>query len=247
MSCQMAASTSSNIFHIDLKTAFFQGQSYDVNRDVVCHSPPEAGHPPYFAARLKKVAYVVNGAPRRWRNILDKALCCCGKVPTRADRCCFVLYSTQSRGRTRNQNNSTHFHDAAFDKMLDPIAGSPATGKYVAGIINLFEDDLLGTGGTEMEQRASARLRKDFHVSSEDWNDVTFARQRIRWMKDPQQTGPCIWRSAKERLFMNWRRSQWNETRKKVTALPLQCIPGTEAFLDINWQQSRKQFQCCYK
>ena len=46
MSCQMAASKSWDLFHIDLKTAFSQGQSYDVNRDVVCHLPPEAGHPP---------------------------------------------------------------------------------------------------------------------------------------------------------------------------------------------------------
>ena len=35
MGCQMAASRSWNIFHIDLKTAFLQGQSYGVNRDVV--------------------------------------------------------------------------------------------------------------------------------------------------------------------------------------------------------------------
>ena len=31
--------------------------------------------------------------------------------------------------------------DAAFQKMLDPIAGSPAAGKSVAGIINVFVDD----------------------------------------------------------------------------------------------------------
>ena len=40
MSCQMAASKSWDLFHIDLKTAFLQEQSYDVNRDVVwvnCH------------------------------------------------------------------------------------------------------------------------------------------------------------------------------------------------------------------
>ena len=29
-------SKSCDLFHIDLKTAFLQGQSYDVNRDVVC-------------------------------------------------------------------------------------------------------------------------------------------------------------------------------------------------------------------
>ena len=45
----MAASKSWDLFHIDLKTAFLQGQSYDVNRDAVCQLPPEAGHPPHTA------------------------------------------------------------------------------------------------------------------------------------------------------------------------------------------------------
>ena len=36
-----------------------------------------------------------------------------------------------------------------------------------------------------------ARLRKNFQVSSEAWNDVTFTGQRIRWTKD-HQSGPCI-------------------------------------------------------
>ena len=124
-----------------------------MNRDVVCQMPPEAGHPPYIAARLKKPAYGMNDAPRRWWNILDKALCSSGMFPTRAGRCCYVLYSTQSRERTWKQFNSTQWHDtghisnkprvrtkvdATNKKMLDPIAGSPATGKSVAGIINLF-------------------------------------------------------------------------------------------------------------
>ena len=65
MSCQMAASKSWDLFHIDLKTAFLQGQSYDVKRDVECQLPPEAGRPPYFAARLKKPAHGMNDAPPR--------------------------------------------------------------------------------------------------------------------------------------------------------------------------------------
>ena len=81
--------------------------------------------------------------------------------------------------------------DAAFEKMLDPIVGSLAAGKSVAGIINSFVEDPFGTGGTEMEQCVLARLRKDFQFLSEDWNDVTFTGQRIRWTKDPQ-SGPCI-------------------------------------------------------
>ena len=81
--------------------------------------------------------------------------------------------------------------DAAKEKMPDPIARSPATGKSVAGLINLFVDDLFGTSGAEMEQRVPARLSKDFQVGSEDWNDVTFTGRRIRWTKD-SQPGRCI-------------------------------------------------------
>ena len=44
--------------------------------------------------------------------------------------------------------------------MLDSIEGSPATGNSVAGIINLCVDDLFGSGGTEMEQRVLAGLKK---------------------------------------------------------------------------------------
>ena len=184
MSCQRAASRGWDLFHIDLKTAFLQGQSYDVNRDVVCQLPPEAGHPPSIAASLKKLAYGMNDAPRRWWNIHDKALRTCGMILTRAYRCCCVLYSIQSRERAREhlgkgavaQQNDTN---DAFTKLREQsemeaaTAGSPATGKSVAGIINLFVDDLFGTGGNEMEQRFLTRLRKDFQIGSEDWNDVT--------------------------------------------------------------------------
>ena len=90
--------------------------------------------------------------------------------------------------------------------MLDLIERSPETGKSVARILHLFVDDLFGTSGTEMEHRVLARLRKDFQVASEDWNDVTFTRQRISRMKDilNQHHAP---RLAKKRLQRNWRRS----------------------------------------
>ena len=100
MSCQMAASKSWDLFQIDLKTAFLQGQSYDVNRDVVCQLPPEASHPPHIAARLKKPASGRNDAPRRWWNILDKALRSAmawfPHEPIDAVTCC-ILYSRVSK------------------------------------------------------------------------------------------------------------------------------------------------------
>ena len=88
MSCQMRPAKDGIFFTLISKHLFFKGQSYDVNRDVVCWLPPGAGHPPYIAARLKKPAYGMNDAPRRWWNILDKALRSYGMVPRRADRCC---------------------------------------------------------------------------------------------------------------------------------------------------------------
>ena len=71
--CQNAASNGWSIRHIDLKTAFLQGESYAPDRDVACQLPPEAGKPWYLAARLKKPAYGMNDAPRKWWNRLDAA------------------------------------------------------------------------------------------------------------------------------------------------------------------------------
>ena len=146
-----------------------------MNRDVVCQLPPEAGHPRYIAARLKKPAYGMNDAPDAGATFLTRHCVAYGVVATRADRCCYVLYSLQSRkqawerwvqGAIAQQNGTkdafTESRDrsemeAAFEKKtLDPIAGSPATGTSVAGMINLFVDDLFGTGGNEMEQRVLA-------------------------------------------------------------------------------------------
>ena len=67
------------------------------------------------------------------------------------------------------------------------MAGSPAAGKSVAGFVNLFVDDLFGTGGNEKEQRVLTRPRKEFQADSEGWNDVVFAGQRIRWTRFPKR------------------------------------------------------------
>ena len=105
--------------------------------------------------------------------------------------------------------------EAAFEKTLDPIAGSPATGKSVARIINLFVDHLFGTSGNEMEQRVLTRLGKDFQVGSEDWNNVTFIGQRIRWTLD-SSNGPHIEVSQ----------------NKANDELEIKCTHCTEAYRD---------------
>ena len=102
--CQNAASNGWSIQHIDLKTAFLQGETYAPDRDVVCQLPPEAGKPWYLAARLKKPAYGMNDAPRKWWNRLDAAMKAMGLLPPRADRC--------TSGKKTKRHHMAHVSDA---------------------------------------------------------------------------------------------------------------------------------------
>ena len=130
--------------------------------------------------------------------------------------------------------------------MLDPVAGRPATGKSVVGIIDLFVDDLFGTGGTDIEHRVLARLRKDFQVGSEDWNDVTSTGRRIRWIKDPH-LGPSI-EVSQEKAIEELGEIPVEKNTKEDLHCTLQCTQGIASLLaQINWLQSRTQFQWCYK
>ena len=92
---QVAANRRWSLFHMDLKTAFLQGEAYDESRDVICQISSELGSSPYMAARLKKLGYGLNDAPRKWWNVVDKSLTSYGLVPTRADRCTYILYGSQ--------------------------------------------------------------------------------------------------------------------------------------------------------
>ncbi len=97
LACQLAASRLWHIGHIDLKTAFLQGEEYDSDRQVVCQLPPDVGAPPGTVAKLVRPAYGLNDAPRRWWNKIDQSLRTYGMIPTRADRCTYVLYGPQRK------------------------------------------------------------------------------------------------------------------------------------------------------
>ena len=181
--------------------------------------------------------------------------------PIDAVTCC-ILYSRVSKlgntgckepshSRTAQKTPSlNHVSDQKwrlrFFLTLDPIAGSPATGKFVAGITNLFVDDLFGTGGNEMEQRVLTRLRKDFQVGSEDWNDVAFTGQRIRWTQD-SQNGPCIEVSQDKAIDELEEIPVERNTKEDLHRTPSMHAMYRSLLGQINWLQSRTQFQCCYK
>ena len=72
-----------------------QGEPYSDKdgRSVVGQLPPECGQLKHVGARLKKSAYGLKDAPRRWWNRLDESLKGWGLIPTRADRCAYVAHS----------------------------------------------------------------------------------------------------------------------------------------------------------
>ena len=97
-----------------------------------------------------------------------------------------------------------------------------------------------------MEQRARARLCKDFQVDSEDWNDVTFTAQRIRWMKD-SQSGRCIEVSQQKAIDELEEIPVERNTKENFHCTPAMHTRNGSILGQLNWVQSRTQLQCCYK
>ena len=90
---QHAVSMFWDILHIDLKTAFLQGETYDLERRVIhVQLRSDIGLLPYLVGLCTRSVYGLADAPRRWWNRLDKFLISLGIQPTRADRCTYVCY-----------------------------------------------------------------------------------------------------------------------------------------------------------
>ena len=248
---QHAANQGWNFFHMDLKTAFLQGEHYDESRDILCQIPPEYGYPPYMGARMKKPAYGLNDAPRKWWNVVDKALLSYGLVPTRADRCTYVLYGDTSKTKSSSarQSSSTGITvtlEQALQHLMDPVSQNNCQGRSVHGFVCLHVDDLFMSGDRVFENKVMARIRKDFAVGSEDKNDVMFVGQRICW-KTHDKHGPYI--SIDQKLAVD---SVEEIKLDKSLKDSLSCTPQMHtayrsALGQLNWLQSRTQVHLCYK
>ena len=255
---------------MDLKTAFLQGQAYDETRNVLCEIPKEAGHPWYMAAWMKKPAYGLNDAPRRWWNVVDEKLRSYGLVPTRADRCTYVLYHENSRDKVLGPKspqrqdlksfapkNVMQTLDSAVEYLMDPVTGSNCQGRTVAGVVCLHVDDLFMAGDSFFHERVLGGLRKDFQVGSEDTNDIMFVGQRIRWIgKDASASATKTSASADKRYIRVDQKVQIDELEEvkfdksmkdNVECTPLLHTSYRSVLGQINWLQSRTQFQSCYK
>jgi hypothetical protein len=197
-----------------LKRPSSKGEENDLARDFICQLPPDSCLPSHLGARLKKPAYGMNDAPRRWWNRIDGSRSAYGMVPTRADRCLYMLDGKKSQSGekqfkdhnppARTETNqrplkrtadtttesTTTNHDYqqiledVMNQILDPIEGSAAYNMEVLGVVALHVDDLLMTGSPTFHSTVVARLRKDYQVGSEDKDDIVFTGQRLRWLNN---------------------------------------------------------------
>ena len=156
--CQNAASNGWSIRHIDLKIAFLQGESYAPDRDVVCQLPPEAGKPWYLAARLKKPAYGMNDAPRKWWNRLDAAVKTMGLLPARADRCTYISYADVKKKKTKQVVHATGDNEAtqSFEQtghLLNEENYNEVYENILQQLMETYEYEKLRVWTSDVEQR----------------------------------------------------------------------------------------------
>ena len=97
-----------------------------------------------------------------------------------------------------------------------------------------------------MEQRVLTRLRKDFQVGSQDWNDVTFTGPRIRWTQD-SRNGPYIEVSQSKTTDELEEIPAERSTKEYLHFDPAMRTEYRGFLGQINWLQSGTQFQCCFQ
>ena len=193
LGCQQSANMQWGLMHIDIKTAFLQGEDYDAVRNVVCQLPPEMGLPPYMGAVLVKPAYGMNDAPRRWWNRLDGSSQRYGLTQTRADQCCYVMYDKKlprtapaagtkgDRPNVERQSSTSDTIESLLEYLLDPVSGSPSRGKHATGYICLHVDDLFASGTPEFLKWLEKMILTEYEIGSLATDNIMFVGQRIRW------------------------------------------------------------------
>jgi len=259
LGCQHIVNNQWNMLHIDLKTAFLQGEDYDSLRDVVCQLPPEMGLPPYWGALLKKPAYGMNDAPRRWWNRIDGSLQKYGLVPTRADRCCYIMYENRAPARDdakipfeakqfprlhsgiKKMQKDLEDSEDFLEYILDPVTGSPSRGKQAIGFICLHVDDLFSSGTPKFLSFLRESLKRDYKIGSETDDNIMFCGQRVRW----QGTHLTV---DQDRQVEELTEIKLDKGRKDSDKCDPTMHTNYRSLLGgLNWLQSRTQFHSCYK
>ena len=188
---QLAANCGWDLFHMDPKTAFLQGEADDESRDIICQIPPEYGYPPFIGARLEKPGYGLNDTPRRCWQIIDKVFLECGLARSITRRPVYLHLNTsktKSYQPPKSVTNEQVTISEAIEHLMDPVARNNAQSRRSHGFICLHVDDLFIGGDKVFESTVLSSLRNNFAVGSEDKNDIMFVGQRIKWKTHEKKT-----------------------------------------------------------
>ena len=179
---------------------------------------------------------------------MDKALLSYGLVPTRADRCTYVLYGKKtSTAEAELKKSQPKTMESAIDYLLDPIAGNNAKGREVHGVVCLHVDDLCMAGDDTFRKAVIDSIKREFAVGSEDTNDIMFVGQRLVW-KDATASTPAhisvnqnLAVEALEEIVFD------KKLKNEQPCTPQQHTAYRSVLGQINWLQSRTQAHICYR
>ena len=136
--------------------------------------------------------------------------------------------------------------DGALELLLDPITGSKAHNKDTQGVVSIHVDDAFMSGNPTFKKKIMEALRKDFQGGSEDLNDVLFVGQRVKWIDrlDGKKKHIRVDQETKveELAEINFDKS----LRDDITCTRDLHTQYRSLLGQINWLQSRTQFQSCY-
>jgi hypothetical protein len=195
-----------------------------------------------MVGKMIKSAYGLKDAPRKWWNRVDGALLKTGVVPTRADRCCYVLYDDDPKAQVKpfKEPLSQKNIETAAEYLFDPIHGSNAVGKKVIGIICLHVDDLFLTGTKKFHEKVVSAIRKEFEIGSEDEDDILFCGQRIHRKDDVVVVDQMKDIEGLSEIQFD------NSLRDDISCDPTLHTEYRSVLGSLNWLQSRTQFHICF-
>ena len=136
--------------------------------------------------------------------------------------------------------------ESALDLLLDPITGSKARGNNVEGHLTIHVDDAFFTGTQHFHKTVIEALRRDFQVGSEDKNDVMFVGQRVKWIDQTDSKKKHV-RVDQEVKVEELSEIAFDTSQKDSITCTKDLHTQFRSVLgQINWLQSRTQFQSCY-
>ena len=277
LACQLAANQQWQVRHIDLKTAFLQGEDYDISRDVICQLPPEAGYPSYIGARLKKPAYGMNDAPRRWWNKLDKALTSYGLVPARADRCVYVCYDNTTsaekskvsgrylgryKGEEKQSRESTDRKRGLIESNGSQSSKRGSEDDSVDSILDHLLDPVTGSPAKGKTVIGVIVLHVDdlFITGNDKFDKTILARLRKDFQVGSEDTENVVFTGQRVRWEKNCIVVDQDKAVEELSCIPVDssrkdnevCDPKMHTAYrsllgQLNWLQSRSQFHASYK